>query len=54
MIGTTIFLNAIVKREDLTRVWVIRLCSEYTRDYPPYLTFPKDLAEAIKVNHNYA
>ncbi|XP_064601180.1 LOW QUALITY PROTEIN: uncharacterized protein LOC135467341 [Liolophura sinensis] len=47
-IGTTHFVNAVVQRQNLAKVSVIRLCGTASTGIPPYMDFPRDLAEVIR------
>lgn len=51
-IGTTKLVNAVVQRQGLVQVAVLRLCGPTTRSVPPFADFPKDLAEVHKLYLN--
>eukprot|EP00111_Clytia_hemisphaerica_P003510 TCONS_00010036-protein len=46
-IGTTHFINAVIKRTGLTKTTCIRLCGVSSQALPPFSDFPKDLKEKI-------
>eukprot|EP00111_Clytia_hemisphaerica_P009564 TCONS_00028018-protein len=46
-IGTTHFINAVIKRTGLTKTACIRLCGVSSQALPPFTDFPKDLKEKI-------
>src|SRR5438105_14327913 len=52
MIGTTHFTNAVVERRRLLEVAAIRLGLPATEALPPFVDWPKDLAEVLG-NHVY-
>jgi N-methylhydantoinase A/oxoprolinase/acetone carboxylase beta subunit len=47
MIGTTQFVNALVKRDGLERVAVLRLCGPATAGLPPFIDMPASIQEAL-------
>eukprot|EP00117_Sycon_ciliatum_P028804 scpid21990/ scgid4210/ Uncharacterized protein MJ0964 len=48
-IGTTHFVNAVVerRRRDLSPVVVVRLCSDASQGVPPFIEFPRALADCM-------
>lgn len=46
-LGTTHFINAIIRRKGLARVAVLRLCGPATVALPPFCDMPPDLCAAI-------
>ena len=46
-IGTTHFINAVIKRKDLQKVVCLRLCGNSTQALPPFSDFPDDLKEVV-------
>lgn len=46
-IGTTHFLNAVLQRQNLVPVAVIRLCGPVSRAVPPFSDFPTDLKDVL-------
>lgn len=46
-IGTTHFINAVIKRTGLTKVACLRLCGAPSQSLPPFSDFPKDLKGKI-------
>lgn len=48
MIGTTHFINAVVERQRLQRVGVLRLCGRATHALPPMIDWPAELRAAIE------
>lgn len=53
MIGTTHFTNAVVERQRLAKVGVLRLCLPATAALPPLVVWPEDLAEVVGHDHVY-
>ncbi|XP_033124834.1 uncharacterized protein LOC117123108 isoform X2 [Anneissia japonica] len=47
-IGTTHFVNAVVQRQGLAKVAVIRLCGTASKALPPFSDFPDDLRKVIE------
>ncbi len=47
MIGTTHFVNAVVQRRDLNRAAALRVCLPASASLPPFVDWPKDLADAV-------
>ena len=47
-IGTTHFVNAVIKRKDLSQVSVIRFCGTASHALPPFIDFPEDLRQVVK------
>ena len=45
--GTTQFINAVIKRENLEKVACIRLCGDASLSLPPFCDFPNDLNELV-------
>jgi N-methylhydantoinase A/oxoprolinase/acetone carboxylase beta subunit len=48
MIGTTHFTNALVQRQDIDRVGILRLSSPAAEALPPLTGWPADLADTVK------
>ena len=46
-IGTTHFINAVIKRSGLEKVACIRLCGVSSQSLPPFSDFPNDLKNKI-------
>ncbi|XP_057316586.1 uncharacterized protein LOC130657611 [Hydractinia symbiolongicarpus] len=46
-IGTTHFINAVIKRENLSKVACVRLCGDASHCLPPFVDFPEDLQEQV-------
>ena len=46
-LGTTKFLNALLERQDLLKVGVVRLCLPTTVNHPPLIEWPKGLRDAV-------
>ena len=46
-LGTTHFINAVIRRQGLARVAVLRLCGPATVALPPFCDMPSDLCAAI-------
>ncbi|XP_072038494.1 uncharacterized protein [Amphiura filiformis] len=46
-IGTTHFVNAVIQRQNLTPVAVVRLCGTATNSLKPFVDFPDDLKQRI-------
>lgn len=46
-LGTTQFINALIRRHDLAQVAVLRLCGPATRALPPFCDMPAELIAAI-------
>lgn len=46
-LGTTQFVNAVVQRQGLAKVFVVRLCGTATKALPPFLGIPADLQAAV-------
>ena len=44
-IGTTHFVNAVIQRQHLTPVAVVRLCGTATKSLKPFVDFPEDLKQ---------
>ena len=47
-IGTTHFINAVIKRKGLSKVACIRLCGVTSQSILPFTDFPTDLREEIE------
>ncbi|MGL6208332.1 MAG: hydantoinase/oxoprolinase N-terminal domain-containing protein, partial [Paracoccaceae bacterium] len=47
MIGTTHFLNAVIERQRLQKVGVLRLCGQSTLALPPMIDWPDDLRRTV-------
>ena len=50
-LGTTQFINALVRHEDLAQVAVLRLCGPATRALPPFCDLPPTIAAATGETH---
>lgn len=50
-LGTTQFVNAVVQRKGLARVFVVRLCGTATKALPPFLGFPQGLQQAVAAGY---
>jgi N-methylhydantoinase A/oxoprolinase/acetone carboxylase beta subunit len=48
MIGTTHFTNAVVQRRGLTRVAAVRIGLPASASLPPFVDWPRDLAELVR------
>jgi len=46
-LGTTQFVNAVVQRQGLAKVFVVRLCGTATKALPPFLGIPAELQAAV-------
>ena len=46
-LGTTHFINALIRQDDLAHVAVLRLCGPATRALPPFCDMPAELIAAI-------
>ena len=46
-LGTTHFINALIRQDDLVHVAVLRLCGPATRALPPFCDMPAKLIAAI-------
>jgi N-methylhydantoinase A/oxoprolinase/acetone carboxylase beta subunit len=52
MLGTTAFVNAFVELSDeLSKVAVIRLCQPATTILPPFVDWPKNIRDRIRLDH---
>ncbi len=47
MVGTTHFINALLQRQELAKVCIIRICGPATRSIPPMSNWPQDLKETV-------
>jgi hypothetical protein len=50
-LGTTQFVNAVVQRQGLAKVFVVRLCGTATKALPPYLGIPPELQTAVAAGY---
>ena len=50
-LGTTQFINALVRQEDLAQVAVLRLCGPATRALPPFCDVPPTITAATGETH---
>lgn len=50
-VGTTQFVNAVVQRQQLARVFVVRLCGTATRALPPFVGIPGELQAAVAAGY---
>jgi N-methylhydantoinase A/oxoprolinase/acetone carboxylase beta subunit len=48
MVGTTLFINALLQRRELAKVCIIRLCGPATQAIPPMANWPEDLKDRVK------
>lgn len=51
-LGTTHFINAIIRREGLARVAVLRLCGPATVALPPFCDMPPELCQATGASYH--
>lgn len=51
-LGTTHFINAVIRRQGLAKVAVLRLCGPATVALPPFCDMPPGLCEAIGCSYH--
>jgi N-methylhydantoinase A/oxoprolinase/acetone carboxylase beta subunit len=51
MVGTTQFVNAVIERKHLAKVFVVRLCGSATAALPPFVGMPADLVRQISAGY---
>ena len=51
-LGTTHFINAVIRRQGLARVAVLRLCGPATVALPPFCDMPPGLCEGIGCSYH--